>query len=166
MDTSSLSPADAAVALRSFPRRYREATALRADEHTERVLEQPGVLGRSVVDLAVDTVRSLTLLDRALEQVLVSEQPVLHPAVLDRRGRDFDFAAHGHVDDVLAELDDVAPAVAERVERVPADDWLRTGTVPGADHPVTALDVAREAVSTAVDNLHDIEATLRQLRGH
>jgi hypothetical protein len=165
VDTSSLSPSDAAVALRSFPRRYREATSLRRDENGERLLERPGMLGRSALQLAVDGVRTLTLLDRALEQILVSDEPVLHPAVVDPKQRDFDFAAHGDIEDVLSELDDVGPAFAERVSRVAAADWTRTGTIAGSGQRVSALDVVREAVSTGADDLRDIEATLHQFRG-
>jgi hypothetical protein len=166
MDTSSLSPADAAVALRSFPRRYREATALEPGESPERMHEQQGILARSVADLATDAVRSLSLLDRALEQTTVTDSPALHPAVFERDRRDFSFAAHGSLDDVLSELDDVAPAFAERVERVAADDWNRTATTAGGDGtPFTALQVVQEAVSTVADDLRDIEATMRQFRG-
>lgn len=165
MDTSSLSPSNAAVALRSFPRRFREATSLRRDEGGERLLERPGMLGRSAIELAVDAVRTLSLLDRALEQVLTSDDPPLHPAVMDRRVRDFDFVAHGGIEDILNELDDVAPAFAERVERVPAEDWKRRGVVAGAGDGVTALDIVREAVATAADDLRDVEATVRQFRG-
>jgi hypothetical protein len=166
MDTSSLSPADAAVALRSFPRRYREATALRQGESPERIYEQPGVLTVSVADLATDAVRSLSLLDRALEQTLVSDTPALHPAVVDRDRRDFTFAGHGALEDVLSELDDVAPALADRIERVPAEAWNRPATIAGeARPPISALDIVQEAVSTVADDLRDLEATIRQFRG-
>jgi hypothetical protein len=164
-DTSKLSPSDAAVALRSFPRRFREATALRRDETGERMLERPGMLGRSVIELAVDAVRTLSLLERAFEQIQVSEDPALHPAVTNRRERDFDFVAHGDVESILAELDDVAPSFAERVERTASDDWSRRGVIAGVGDGVTALDVVREAVATAADDLRDIEATVRQFRG-
>lgn len=166
MDTSSLAPADAAVALRSFPRRFREATALQQGESPERLHEQTGMLGTSVADLATDAVRVLSLLDRALEQTLVSDTPALHPGVIHRDRRDFSFAGHGALEDVLSELDDVAPHLAERVERVPADDWNRPATLAGEPQaPITALDIVREAVSTAADDLHDLEATMRQFRG-
>jgi hypothetical protein len=164
MDTTSLPPNDAVVALHSFPRRYRELATMPETENSDRILERVGVIGRSALELMVDTVRSLTLLDRALEQILVSDQPVLHPAVTSRRERNFDFAGHGGVEDILAELDDVAAAMADRAARVPADDWMRTGTVAGTPQVVTAIDVLREAVSTAADNLRDADANVRQFR--
>jgi hypothetical protein len=129
------------------------------------MLERPGMLGRSAIEYAVDALRTLSLLDRALEQILTSDEPTLHPAVMSRRDRDFDFVAHGGIEDILTELDDVAPAFADRAARVAAEDWTRTGTLAGSSDPVTALDVVREAVSTAADDLRDLEATLRQFRG-
>ena len=85
---------------------------------------------------------------------------------MHRDRRDFSFAGHGALEDVLSELDDVAPHLADRVERVPADDWNRPATLAGERAtPVTALDIVREAVSTAADDLHDLEATMRQFRG-
>jgi len=164
MDTSALSPADAVVALRSFPRRYREATALEPGDNDRRLYHTGGIVGRTVMDLAVETVRTISLIQRALEDVLTVDKPPLHTAVLTRRFRDFDTVAHGDVPDVLDELDDVAPAFAERITRVATDDWTRTGTPVGAT-PVTALELVQEAVSTAADNLRDIEVTMRQLRG-
>lgn len=164
VDTSSLSPSDGAVALRSLPRRYREATALRDGDNDRRIYESPGILAVSVLDLTVNTVRSLTLLRRALEDALVSEKPTLHPATLDRDERDFDSVAHGHLSSVLDELDDVAPEFADRIEHLPSAEWARTASVPGGTE-VTALQLLQEAVSTAIDNLRDVEVTMRQLRG-
>jgi hypothetical protein len=127
--------------------------------------ERAGIIGSSVMDLAVDAVRSLALLHRALEQVLTEDQPALHPAVTLRRARDFDVAAHRDLGDVLAELDDVAPAFADRVDGIHGDDWTRIGTIAGTPEQVTALGIVQEAVSTAADDLRDIEGTMRQFRG-
>lgn len=153
-----LLPADAAVALRSLPRRFRAATtpSPASDEATSTPPEDLAVL-----TLVVHTVRSLTLLDRALEQVLVTEAPVLHPAVLDRHRRTFDAGAHGSLEDVLAELDDIAPALADRVERSRPEDWHRVGRVAGHDEPVTALDLVVEAVDTAVTDLRTLQTAMR-----
>jgi hypothetical protein len=164
VDTSSLSPSDAVVALRSFPRRYREATQLEPGESERRLYETPGILTTSVLDQVVSTVRTLTLIQRALEETLVTDVPAVHAAIRDRRLRDFDTVAHGSMDDVLAELADVSPAFADRVDGVATDDWVRRATVVG-NGEVTALELVQEAVSTAADNLRDVEVTLRQLRG-
>ncbi len=188
-----LLPADAAVALRSLPRRFRSAAAPRhsrtgddpydsdgdrsgdGDSAGEGDGSAPGTAsdrwnrygpdGRSALALVVDAVRSLTLLDRALEQVLVTEDPVLHPAVLDRNRRTFHVEAHVSASEVLEELDDIAPAMADRVQRTRPEDWHRTGRVAGHAQPVTALALVAEAVDTAVTDLRALQAALAAAEG-
>jgi hypothetical protein len=165
VDTSSLAPGDAEAALRSFPRRYRALTQpIANDERMDAMLHRRPMAGRSVFDLLVDTTRTLSLLQRALHDIEVTDNPMLHLAVVYRPAREFDTVHHGDIEDVLAELDDVSIAFADDVKRVAADQWLRTGAVVRGGS-VTALDVVREAVSTAADNLHEAEITLRQVRG-
>ncbi len=165
MDTSRLSPADARVALLSLPRRYGEAVRHPEPDEPdwEDRLHRPGPNGRSVMELVVHTLRSLTLLARAVEEITVSDHPVLHPAITHRPSREFDVAAHGSLDDILDELSDVTGALAERVRRTATEDWLREGRVAGGGE-ITALEVIAEAVSTAVDNLREVEALVRGLR--
>ena len=169
-DLSRLAPSDAAVALRSLPRRF--GAVLRAPIAEDRpaghddLVQRIGPDGHSAVDHAVHVVRSLALLDRAIEQVLTSAEPVLHPAVVDDHGRWVD--DHGHPpepDDVLADLAAVAERLAGRVARVPAADWSRTGRVARDGGTVSAHDLLREAVGQAVEHLHDAERTVAALRG-
>jgi hypothetical protein len=157
------SPRDGSVALRSFPRRYREAFTLPDgrldDEHAAR----NGSSGQTPFDLVVNTVRTLSLLERALEQIQHTDAPVLHPAVMNAAAREFDPSTHGALADVLEELEQVAPAFAERADRMHGDEWNRTGTLAGG-RETTALDVLQEAVRTGSDNLRTIEALLAELR--
>lgn len=165
MDTSQLSPADARVALLSLPRRYRSAAELPEADELDRdsQLNRPGPNGRSIMELTVHTLRSLTLLSRAMADISSGELPVLHPAITHRPSREFDVGSHGGLEDVLVELAEVATELAERVRLTPSDDWLRLGRVAG-DGEITALEVLREAVSTAVDNLREIEVLAGGLR--
>jgi hypothetical protein len=168
-DLSRLAPSDAAVALRSLPRRF--GAVLRPPMPEDRpaghedLVQRIGPDGHSAVDHTVHVVRSLALLDRAIEQVLISAEPVLHPAVVDDHDRWVE--DHGHPpepDDVLTDLAAAAERLATRVERVPATDWTRTGRVAG-DGTVTAHDLLREAVGQAVAHLHDAGRTVAALRG-
>lgn len=159
-----MAPSDATVALRSLPRRFRRTTRpIAEDEELRALLERPGVAGRSVLDLVVDATRSLSMLERALERVLMEGDPVLHPAVLRRTEREFDIGRHGSLEEVLAELEDVATRFADRVTRVAADDWSRSAQLAGGGS-LRALDVVREAVATGIDDLREAESTLRELR--
>jgi hypothetical protein len=157
----SLSPADGVVTLRSLPRRYREAFAGAKRRARAEVVGADGV---SPLDLLDDTVGSLSVLERALDQIDTSDEPVLHPGVVDPAERDF--AGAGSVDAGLDQLDAVANSFADRVAAVAADAWTRTGTIAGrgasngGPQTVTALEVLQEAAATATDNLRAADRLL------
>ena len=166
MDTSALSPSDAAVALRSFPRRFGAILGAEAsDGIPDEVQQAPGPGGRSAAELLGDTNRTLALLERAFQQTLIETQPTLHRATMHRADRDFELGAGPTAEAGLAELSDLARRFAERVEAVPADDWARPATLVGGDE-VTALDLVSEAVSTAADNLRELRELAQTMGGH
>lgn len=154
-------PADAVVAMRSWPRRYRTELLPVDDPSIEARAVTIGVGGRSATDLAADTVRSLTLLERALHDVLVGDDPVLHPAIIDRPARHWDAAVAESPGQVLAQLDDVADSFAAAIERTDASEWTRSGTCAG--RRVSALDLVGEAIDTAASNLREMVAVLASL---
>lgn len=159
------SPADAVVALRSLRRRWHGLFAgLTDDERPDDLARRPGADGRSALDLAQHATRTLSLLGRALEQVLVDEQATLHPAVADPAQRTWPPSEHD-VDGALAELAHEAEKLADRADRVSAADWARAAPVAGHDADVTALTLLWDAVDSAVDDLRATEATLREVRG-
>ena len=158
---ANLPPADAAVALRGLPRRYRAALLPVDDPELEAKAMTIGPEGESATDLATDTVRSLLVLERALHDVRVSDSPALHPAVLDRAARHWEGAVTESPRSVLAQFDDVAASFADAIDATPTMDWTRTGTSGGVT--VSALDIVREAVDTAATNLRRMEAVLASL---
>jgi hypothetical protein len=170
LDLTRLAPSDATVAVRSLPRRF--GAVLRPPLAEDRpaghddLVQRIGPDGHSAVDHAMHVVRSLTLLDRAIEQVLISADPVLHPAVVDDHARWVE--DHGHPpepDDVLVDLAAAAERFAARVQRVPAADWSRTARVARDRGTVSAHDLLREAVGQAIEHLHAAERTIAALRG-
>ena len=158
----AVSPSDGAVALRSLPRRFRSALRPTDDDNLEEFAQRVGSGGMSPLDYLVDTNRSLPFLQRALEQVLREDSPVLPPAVLDASAREWP-GAPGSLDDELDLLKTEAEAFASRVERVPSADWTRAGTVAGGGE-VTALQVLDEAVRTAIADLKSAQTTLNEVR--
>ncbi|MFM8863075.1 MAG: hypothetical protein ACKOIA_11595 [Acidimicrobiia bacterium] len=161
MSSPGTNPTDAVVAMRSWPRRYR-AELLPVDEpvvETRAVTIGPG--GVSATDLAADTLRSLTLLERALHEVLVADEPVLHPAIADRAARHWEAAVSESPQSVLAQLDDRAESFAAAIERTDASEWTRGGVSAG--RRISALDLVREAVDTAASNLREMTALLASL---
>jgi hypothetical protein len=161
-DLSSLSPSDAQVALRSLPRRYREA--FEGEKRRARA-DVVGGDGMSALDLLENTVGTLALLERAVDLIDHREQPVLHRGVLDPTEREF--ATPGaSVDGLLDDLDREANAFADRVGAMAAGSWSRIGTVtardadPAIGRTVTALAVVQEAVASSTDNLRTVDRLL------
>ncbi|MFN8037792.1 MAG: hypothetical protein U0Q07_01155 [Acidimicrobiales bacterium] len=165
LDVSNLSVGDALVALRSYPRRFSSLLApIPGDEETiDAIARRVGPTGTSAIDLLTDAVRSLGLLGQAIHQTVYGDAPVLHPGVIDPSARDWP-AADESVADLLAQLRDESTELADAADRVSYRNWDRTATVAGGG-TVTAIELLREAVRTATDDLHDIEATLRAARG-
>lgn len=162
MDTSSVSPGDAAVTMRSLPRRYGSALAGAADEDTHELATRTGPDGASALDHLAAAARGTTLLHQALKQVLQQDDPVLVPAVTDPGARAWEHPTD--LEGELALLAEEAPAMADTIDGAHGKDWARTATVAGGGGEVSALDVAREAVRTGIDHLKAAEAAMAEAR--
>jgi hypothetical protein len=162
LDVSRLSPSDSVAALRSYPRRFRALmTSLDEDEHPDDLVHRAGPDGLSAVDHADHVARAVAVLGEAMRQVLVQDEPTLLPAVADDSAREWEMAAQpASVDAALDFLDVECNAMADAVERTPADDWTRTGTVAGSGRKMSAIDILREAVRTGSDHLHAAERAI------
>ena len=120
-------PADAAVAARSFPRRWRGLFARAAGD-----TDHPDVLERSgALQLAAAAATVLTDIAAAL--------PGLHRPVGG--------------DDILERLDSAAATLADTIDAVPADGWsghpIETLTT-GIDHAASLLRQAERAIEAAL----------------
>ncbi len=161
-DLSSLPPADAIVALRSFPRRYREraAAARRRREHrragsTHRARRAQ----RRRPDRRHGAGRGPSS-RRPSARSAWRRHPVVHPATVDRASRrDWGASVHETLPDALNQLDERAGALADEAAHFSANDWTRSGAAAGGG-AVSALDVVRAAVRTGRDNLVAAERAL------
>ena len=138
---------------------------LGADESPDDLAHRVGADGHAALDHAVRATRTLSLLGRALEQILVDDDPVLHPAVGDPAQREWEGQEASTVDDTIAELVHEADRLADRAGRVTAPEWQRRARVAGHDADVGALDVLWDAIDSAVAELNAAERTLREVRG-
>jgi hypothetical protein len=164
IDLSRLSPGDAAIALRSYPRRYRALLQpINNDDDLEELAHRAGPDGVSAVQLLSDVTRTLVILAEALHQIMVNPTPVVHAAVVDPAERQWDTPPPERLDDAWDLFADEATTLADAIDRVPADEWTRTGSIAGGG-TVSAIDVAREAVRAGRSGLGDIERTLAALR--
>jgi hypothetical protein len=154
------------VALRGLERRYRELfAALREDESPEEVARRPGPDGWSAADHVVAATRGISAASRALDAVLTADAPRVAPQVVGPAVRPEPAGTTGSVDDLLTELGHVATAAADRISRVPANDWSRAATLnDGSGRPITALDVARMAVDAGVSHLRAAGEVLAAVR--
>ena len=162
--TSHLSPDDAAVAVRSFPRRFRAVLARPDDDERvdpDELARRVGPDGRSAADhlLAADAV--LSLLDRTLEQARGGD--VAHPAVGDLAGVWAD-DPHSPLGRLLDELEGTATTTAGRIDAVATDDWAAGVRIAGVDATPSLLDVVRDAVDVAAGHLRAAERTIQAVR--
>lgn len=156
-----LSPGDAAVAMRSWPRRYRSELLPVDDPTIEARAVTIGRDGVAAIDLAIDTARSLTVLERAFLEIRRGDEPALHPAAFDRSARHWDTSVPETPTSVLEQLDERCASFADAIEATDAAEWDRTATCEA--RRVTAHDVVREAVDTAAVNLRTMTAVLASL---
>jgi len=136
-------------------------TSFDEDERPDDLIHRAGADGLSAVDHADHVARSIAILGEAVRQVLVQDDPTLLPAVADDSAREWQMAAQPTAATAALDfLDAECNAMADTVERTPADDWTRSGTVAGSGEKMTALAIVREAVRTGSDHLHAAERAI------
>lgn len=159
VDVSHLSPSDAVVALRSYPRRFRGLLeAFDDDEKPEDLVRRPGPDGRSGLDHADHAARAVAAYAAALHEVLVSDRPTVQVEVPYVSASNK--TAEAAVDFLMVECE----ALATAVDRVDAGAWARKGTYASTGREVTALDLVREAVRVGSDDLRAAEAAIDAAR--
>lgn len=164
LDLSRLTPIDAVAALRSYPRRYRAAVQPIEDPELDEQARRPGPGGRSALDVVVEVTRMWKVLADGLHQIVVTDTPVLPPAVVDPAERHWDTPAPTSLSEALLTQEEVAAALVEQVDHVPANAWNRTGTVVGGA-TVSAFDVVKEAVAVGHAGLDEVGTILAAVRG-
>jgi len=153
IDEAGLSVADATDAIRTFPRRYREALAGVDDDVLRAVppCEPASMLGAAAV--ARD---ELVLLAGYLPSVLTGAAPVFPPVPVDAAGHLVGATAptEGEPDGVLSGIAAACRALIEQITSVPTSGWDRPFTV--GDEPRTAGWIPRHAAHEGAHHLRDI----------
>ena len=162
----SLSPSDAVVALRSFPRRFRGVLSRPDDDRfdPDEVARRVGPDGHSAADRLIAAAGVLALLDRAVEQARAEDEPVLHPAFADLTSMSVtDEAAledQSPIADLLERFEGEASHTADRVDGVPTDDWSRPVRIAGEGDGRALLDVVQEGVAAVAGHLRAAQRTI------
>lgn len=164
-------PADAAVALRSLQRRFRELLGdLGTGELVEESARTPGSDGRSALDHVCRAGQGIEFLTRSLPRVLTEDDPVLDPAPTDAPSPDRDqggtreAVAGATWEERLAEFGRDAARLADRIDGVPAGDWVRSARVRGDDRALNAADLLWETVDYTVGQLKEAQRVVSEVR--
>ena len=163
-DPASVSPADAVVAIRSFPRRYRAPlTRFLKGEDGDVVLRQrPDPTGWSALEYAAHVRDAFRFGAHILRRVFSEDRPFFADVDPDRVAMDMGYNTQDPTV-VADELQQRAERLADVVEGAPADAWDRTAQF-GRRGDVTALWVVRYAVHEGNHHLLDVGRVLRAVR--
>lgn len=158
-EPTSVSPSDAIVAIRSFPRRFRkllQEALLDLDRGEDIVRHRPGG-SWSALEITAHTRDALHVFDKRMQRLVTEDGPSLAEAELEVRPT----SAHEQgAELVLASLLTTADELGRAAAKVSGDDWTRTGAL--GETQVSALDVLREAVHEGAHHLRDVEQVLRE----
>ena len=162
-DAGSVSPSDAAVALRSYPRRYRSLLTLPDENEAFDPLRRAGADGWSAVAHAWWAALSFDAVTEALHQVLIHDHPdVSEPPITPASPPPVDEPNDAVLDRLTRAADGLAVAIENA--RGGSNEWNRTGRLRDASE-VTALDLVRSAVHQGVHHLRAIERVLKEVVG-
>ena len=163
-DADTLSVNDAIVALRSFPRRWRAATA-RPDGEPDAILRRrPAPDVWSALEYAAHVRDIFALHGWGMYRTLTEDHAVFDwPDGVTEESIAAGYAALDPAT-VVDELSANAERVAARAERTDAGDWRRPATLPG-DEKVDALWFLHHCVHEGSHHLRDVHHVLQQVRG-
>ena len=159
-----MSPLDAAVAVRSFPRRYRALlVAPQSDDGPDAIFRRrPRPSTWSALEYTAHVADRLDHLGPAILQVTRQNTPTI--ASFDNEERAL-AKAYNDLDrvEVLGWLDMACEELASVIGDVRPDDWTRTALVAGAERD--ALTLARDGVHEGAHHLRDVQRVLNAVRG-
>jgi hypothetical protein len=162
---SSVSPEDAAVALRSFGRRFRAPlTRFLAGEDGDLLLRQrPSPEVWSALEYAAHTRDAIRFNGYMARRTLTEDQPTLPSPNPDQTAAD-----NGYNDQdpttVADELAERAEKLATVVEATDASAWDRTAVWDQREGDFTAIYFVRNAVHEGHHHLLDVGRVLRHVR--
>jgi len=159
LDYDSIQPGDAAVAIRSFPRRYREAlSAARTSAGGDDVVrERPEPATWSALEYTAHVADFFGVFSHIVDRMYAEEKPTLEMPDPDDRAAVANYNAKDP-DATLQELDAAAAKLAADVERLDHEAWHRTATFPWGERDI--LTMVRNAVHEGSHHLRDINRGL------
>lgn len=173
LDLSTMQPPDAAVSLRTLPRRYRDAarTASTTDLDVEpddvaidEMAERVGPEGYSAADLVAAAVSHLEVLDRTLRSALVSDSVVVPRILLEGAPSIPHHETALRFASAVDELGSRCSTMADLVDGADAARWTTSITTESGG-TTTPLEVLQKGVAVLVGWERQLAPTLRAVRG-
>lgn len=163
-DPAGVRPADLAVAVRSFGRRYRApfTRGLPGEDLDAVVRRSPGPGVWSALEYGAHVVDVFRVFDDRVRRALARRPP--DEPVVDWQGRVAAASPDLDRDRVAADLADAADSLATTLGEVGDDEWLLDG-LTGRGQPVTVADLGTIVVHEGSHHLLDIGRVLRDARG-
>lgn len=163
LDYDSISPSDAKVAIRSFPRRYRSALAAAIDDETDAGLlrRRPEPETWSALEYTVHVADVYEFFASAFRRMYDETNPTIEMWDADARAAS---ERYGDADPqvTLDRLESAATALLASLDRVDPDGWSRTAEFPFGSRDLLAM--TRNAVHEGSHHLRDVEAVLERAR--
>jgi hypothetical protein len=151
--------ADAAITLRSLPRRFGEVLAgPKGDDAWERLVRKPAANGQSPLGWAARTSSLLDALGSAVAALPIQSRPVVASEVTDT---EISEARLGTPATVLADLKTAANRAADAIDARQHDDFERLITLEGRER--SAHDVVEHIVLSSVANIKNAQVALYQV---
>ncbi len=165
LDYDTISPRDAAGAVRTFPRRYRSVLIdnFRPDEDLEALVRrrpEDGVW--SALEYTAHVAQILDLLAPTLRQIVNEDNPALFAWDADEQAEEQEYN-DWTVLEAIGELESACADLSMAIEYTGADEWSRKGTYDWGERE--AIDIARNAVHEGAHHLRDLKRVLGQVLG-
>jgi hypothetical protein len=165
IDYDTISPSDAVLAVRSYPRRFRALLVPRDDEEKQDTLirRRPAPQTWSALEYSAHVADVFDDLADSIRRMTIEDRPRI-PSQLDPDQRAIDAAYNEQErESVLQQLEASAERLADILERVDSGSWTRTAEFDWGERD--ALTMARNAVHEGHHHLRDIEHGLAAVRG-
>ena len=164
LDYDTISPSDAAVAIRTMPRRYRSsiAVALEDDADEGLIRRRPDESTWSALEYTAHVADLYQLFTTIVRRMFDEDTPTIAFWDPDARAAEQNYNGADPVA-VLNHLDAATATLAAAVERVDADSWRRTATFSFGERDL--LRMVRNAVHEGSHHLRDVGRSLDAARG-
>lgn len=165
LDYDTVSPRDAAGAVRTFPRRYRSLltqTFEPGEDLEELIRRRPAEGVWSALEYTCHVAQTLDLMAPTIRQIVNEDNPHLYSWDPDEQAEEQDYNDWTLMM-AISELESACADLSMAIEYTGADEWTRVGTYDYGERE--AIDVARNAVHEGSHHLRDVKKVLGQVLG-